>query len=165
MTILKNDVQFILENRNKSKLKEKLDMSMSMNDSSLNNSIISNMSTNTIKKKYNIRDNLESTGLTKFQEFLESFNDTKNVLFFVDSSSNIWELVRRSDITVHNLTNSDNVTSIIHKYKDRYDIGEKLLNIEIKDIDDGKSMGDLDISKVTDLNISHLLRDGINDNV
>jgi hypothetical protein len=165
MSLLKNDVQFIIENRNKSKLKEKLEMSMSLNESSLNNSIVSNMSTNTIKKKYNIRDNLELNGLTKFQEFLEGFNETKNLLFLVDNSNNVWELVRRNDLAIHSLTSSDNLTSIIHKYKDRYEMGEKLLNIEIKDIDDGKSMGDLDISKVTDLNISHLLRDGLNDNV
>ena len=165
MSILKNDIQFIIENRNKSKLKEKLDNSMSLNESSLNNSIISNMSTNTIKKKYNVRDNLEMNGLTKFQEFLESFVETKNLLFLVDSSNNIWELVRRNDLTVHSLTNSDHLRSVIHKYRDNYDVGEKLLNIEIKDIDDGKSFNDLDISKVTDLNISQILRDGINDNV
>jgi hypothetical protein len=160
MSLLKNDIQFIIENRNKSKLKEKLDNSMSLNESSLNNSILSNMSTNTIKKKYNIRDNLESNGLTKFQEFLESFIETKNLIFLVDSFNNIWELVRRNDLTIYTLTNSDNLKSVTHKNRDNYDVGEKLLNIEIKEIDDGKSFNDLDISKVTDLNISHLLHDG-----
>jgi hypothetical protein len=153
MSILKNDLQFIVDNRTKSKLKEKLDHStISLNESALNTSILSNVSTHTIKKKYNIRENIDTKSCTKFQEFLESFNENKNLLLFVDGGFNMWELVKRNDLNVHNLLNYENITSILNKNK--YFIEDKLLNIEIKENDEGKSVMDLDISKVTDLNIS-----------
>jgi hypothetical protein len=153
MSIMKNDLQFIMDNRSKTKLKDKLDTSnISLNESSLNTSVISNISTNTIKKKYNIRDNFDLKGITRFQDFLETFNDKKNVLLFADNNCNVWELVKRNDLSVNKLLNNDNITSILNK--NNYLIEDRLLNIEIKDNDEGKSLVDLDISKVTDLNIS-----------
>jgi hypothetical protein len=152
MSILKNDLQFILDNRSKTKLKEKLDCSiLSQNESCLNTSILSNISTNTIKKKYNIRENIDLKCCTRFQDFLESFNENKNLLLFVDGGLNIWELVRRNDLNMNCLKSYDNITSILNK--DKYFV-DKLLNIEIKENEEGKSVMDLDISKVTDLNIS-----------
>ena len=107
-----------MDNRSKTKLKEKLDSSMvSLNDSCLNNSIISNVSTNTIKKKYNIRENIDLKGCTRFQDFLESFNENKNLLLFVDGSLNIWELVRRNDLNANSMLSYDNITSILNKNK------------------------------------------------
>jgi hypothetical protein len=161
MNNLKDDMQFITENRRKSRLAEKLNESFtSLNDSNVfNNSILSNLSTNTIKKKYNLKDCMDNKNLTKFQEFLLQYNENKNLLLLVDSKNTIWELIRRTDINVCNILNGDNIVSIVSKLKDIYNVEEKLLNIEIKDHYDNRSISELDISKVTDLNISNLLRE------
>jgi hypothetical protein len=161
MNNLKDDMQFILENRRKSKLTERLNESFSsLNDSGVfNNSILSNLSTNTIKKKYNLKDNMDNKNLTKFQEFLIQYSENKNLLLLVDSKNTVWELVKRTDISVSNIVNGDNIVSIVNKLKDVYNVEEKLLNIEIKDNYDNRSISELDISKVTDLNISNLLRE------
>jgi cytoplasmic iron level regulating protein YaaA (DUF328/UPF0246 family) len=158
---LKDDMQFITENRKKSRLTEKLNESFtSLNDSNiLNGSILSNLSTNTIKKKYNLKESMDNKNLTKFQDFLSQYNENKNLLLLVDSKNAIWEIIKRPDLSPSNIANGDNIVSIISKLKDAYNVEEKLLNIEIKDNYDNRSVSELDISKVTDLNISHLLRE------
>jgi hypothetical protein len=162
---LKDDLQFILENRRTSVLKEKIcneSFASSVNDTSsimMNNSFLTNLSTNTIKKKYNIKDHMDNKGLTRFQEFLNQYHENRNLLLLVDSRNTIWELIRRNDLSVNNILDGPCVVSILTKLKDTYNVEEKLLNIEIKDNYDNRSVSELDISKVTDLNISHFLRE------
>jgi hypothetical protein len=186
---LKDDLNFVIENRNKSKLSNKLSESIihdsnnlnnsyyshnnirnkgnknDINNNSilLNNSYISNISNNFICKKYNIKDNINykdnKIQLTKFQEFLNQYNENKNIILLVDSKNNIFELIKRNDLTINNITNNDNIVSILGKLKDSYNVEDRLLNIEIKDHYDNRSISELDISKVTDLNISQIMRE------
>lgn len=217
MNMIKDDLQFILENNSKAKLKEKLlENSFSgshcnfnynnLNESDLNNSVVSTQSRGKIKTKYNLKEKMDGKNLTKFQEFLNTYNQNKNVLLLVDSKNNVWELVKRTDLSIANLSTMENITSLSsalnvqnanfmhlndnfcgednnnygssgknfknnYKNKDNHNnsnlVDEKLLNIEIKENEDKSfANSELDISKVTDFNISALIRDTQNnDNI
>jgi len=189
MSLIKDDLQFILDNKSRAKLKEKLlENSFSnynhanlMSDSDLNSSVVSTQGK--IKSRYNLKEKMDNKNLTKFQEFLNTYNQNKNVLLLVDSKNNVWELVKRTDLSIANLSTMENITSMnsglnfnnfirddnylsiggSNKINSNF-IDEKLLNIEIKENDD-KSFAntELDISKVTDFNISGLIRFTQND--
>jgi hypothetical protein len=141
----------------------------------MNNSYISNISSNTVKKKYNLKEkfNLDSN-MTKFQEFLNSYNATKNILLFVDSKNNFWEILKRNDLSMNIFMNNyDNITSITSKINANYNLNNKFLNIDMDDHSDMKfdnleikednrslNNSELDISRVTDCNnFSHFIRD------
>jgi hypothetical protein len=176
MNLIKDDLQFILENKSKSKLKERLETSLNnsaFNESNcLNSSIASSLSKGRIKTKYNLTEKIDNKNLTKFQEFLSTYNQNKNVLLLVDSKNNIWEFVRRPDLSIASLSTNENITSILSnigvKKQNNYNsnlnnsniIDEKLLNIEIKENEEKSFINsELDISKVTDFNLSALIRD------
>ena len=201
--MIKDDLQFILENKSKAKLKEKLfensftgsnynnnNNNNFMNESDLNNSVISTQSKGKIKGKYNLKEKMDNKNLTKFQEFLNTYNKNKNVLLLVDSKNTVWELVKRSDLSIANLSTMENISSlstVLNLNSGNYNYGEgnnyyessgknhnnsnlvdeKLLNIEIKENEDKSfANSELDISKVTDFNISVLIRDTQNnDNI
>lgn len=166
MNTIKDDLQFILENKSKAKLKERLESSFNtLNESDLNNSFISNNNISKIKSKYNLKDKMDNKNLTKFQEFLNTYNQNKNVLLLIDSKNTVWELVRRIDLSVNNLHSIENITSCGTGFKDENNLDEKLLNIEIKENEDKSFINsELDISKNTDFNISALIRDTQNNN-
>lgn len=170
--MIKDDLQFILENKSKAKLKERLETSFSniYTESDLNNSIISTQSIGKVKSKYNLKEKMDNANLTKFQEFLNTYNHNKNILLLVDSKNTIWELVKRSDLNINNISTMDNITSLVSISYNKDENSEnanknnlpddKLLNIEIKDYEDKSFINsDMDISKVTDFNISALIRD------
>lgn len=232
MNMIKDDLQFILENKSKAKIKEKLlENSFSgsisnnynanyLNESDLNNSVVSTQSKGKIKSRYNLKEKMDNKNLTKFQEFLNTYKQNKNVLLLVDSKSTVWELVKRSDLSVANLSTMENISSLStalnlnsgnninnnfnfyfnyfqgggeennnnynnnncyfnsdgknlmnNNYDNRNNnsnlVDEKLLNIEIKENEDKSfANSELDISKVTDFNISALIRDTQNnDNI
>ncbi len=86
--------------------------------------------------------------------------------------NNIWEFVRRPDLSIASLSTNENITSILSnigvKKQNNYNsnlnnsniIDEKLLNIEIKENEEKSFINsELDISKVTDFNLSALIRD------
>jgi len=132
---------------------------------------MSNRSSKNFKKKYNLKENLNfENNMSKFQEFLNSYIINKNILIFIDSRNNLWELVKRTDLNMNILNNNcENLVSIISRAKihgsvdlNRESPKSKLINIEIKDhYDDISSLNgsELDISKVTDFNLSHLIVD------
>ncbi len=164
---IKDDIQFILENKTRSKMKEKLNQSIySSNNNNLNNSFISNNSSiiqnnnnnisyisgnsslnNSIisassssinsshrnsrfygRKKFNIKDRFCIDD--NFTEFLSSYNQYKDILFLIDNNENVWELVKRVDLNINNISNyNSSVKSIIFSGK----INDKLNNIEIKE--------------------------------
>ena len=116
-------------NSNKSK---NLNSSCLNESSILNSSVVSDVSFSAAKKKYNLKDRFNFQNMTKFQEFLNTYNQAKNVLLFLDSKNNFWELVKRSDISVNYLmSNVDNITSIVSNI-DKYNSNTnyKFLNIE-----------------------------------
>jgi len=177
MNLIKDDLQFILENKSKAKLKERLETSLNNTNSEcdLNCSVATTQSKGKIKAKYNLREKMDNKNLTKFQEFLNTYNHNRNILLLVDSKNTIWELVKRPDLSISNLSTMENISSLnsINK-KDENIISnnnyysnnnsnfvdEKLLNIEIKENEDRSFINsELDISKVTDFNISALIRD------
>ncbi len=115
--------------------------------------------------------------MTKFQEFLNSYKPNKNILIMLDSKNNFWELVKRQDLTSNILLgNFENLLSItsmknIGFNSNRSGAGlnkffcldpedspkSKLLNIEIKE-NEG-NISELDMSKLTELNFSNLIKD------
>ena len=166
LSSMKDDIQFILENRNKSKLKERLNQSIIsnensnqssaqqsqnnsiihssnnvsynygnnttiMNESSLNNSIISGISTQAVKRKFNIKDRF--TLDDNLTEFLSNYNQYKNILFLIDNKGNVWELIKRIDLTMNTIISNP---SIVFCEK----IQDNLSNIEIRDPFDNKSI-------------------------
>lgn len=192
--MIKDDLQFILDNKSRTKIKEKLlENSFSsscypnlISESDLNNSVISSQSKGKIKSRYNLKEKMDNKNLTKFQEFLNTYNQTKNVLLLVDSKNTVWEIVKRPDLSIANLSTMENITSLssgvnlrnFFNKDDNYNsagknlnnsniIDEKLLNIEIKENEEKSfANSELDISKVTDFNISALIRDTQNnDNI
>lgn len=137
----------------------------------LNNSIISDRSATNQphQKKYNLKEKFNfDANMKKFQDFLISYNPSKNILLFVDSKNNFWELIKRNDLNMTVLNNnSENIISatsgmftnkFLIDHADDDSPKSKLFNIEIKDYSLNNS--ELDISKVTDYNF---LRD-LNEN-
>jgi len=177
-------------------MNEKLDQSikshntidLNQSESRLNNSSFSIISTNTIRRKnvYNLKENLnfEEDSNTKFQLFLNSYSPIKNILFFLDSKNNVWELVKRTDLNKFNIyENVENLRSVA-RMKENLSISNrsrficttpksksflidaddspksKLLNIKIKHNDISfNSQSELDISRINDLNFSNFIRD------
>jgi hypothetical protein len=175
MSTIKDDMQFILDKKNTPmRMKEKIDASFSiisgennlnnslMNSSSvLNNSYVRNNDNNICS--YNLNEKMEK--ITKFQEFLNGFNCNKNILLLIDGKSIIWEIIKRTDLDITRLSNEEYITSccsIINKEKNENKIlDEKLLNIEIKGDEEKSFIGSsLDMSKVSDMNISQLIGGG-----
>ena len=221
---IKDDIQFLMENRSKSKMREKLNQSIAYNNSlnssfcseqknnennnisfasekSLENSYLSNLSVtyngpdpnilrqlnynlnisqqnnnnidilnikneninnkniNTKKNNnYNLKDNYLIN--ENFSLFINKINMKKDILFLIDGKNNVWELIKRGDLTkeqiqkyenekekdnriksVLNLCDNkcNNLIDIINKnennknYLEKEDIDENLLDIKIKE--------------------------------
>ena len=162
---IKDDIQFLMENKSKSMMKEKLNQSIAYNNSlnssfcseqrnndisftsekSLENSYLSNLSItyngpdpnilrqlnynlNTsqqnnnidnlnikheIKKNISIKNNnynLKSKYLINedFSSFISKINIKKDLLFLIDGKNNVWELIKRGDLTVEQLQKYEN---------------------------------------------------------
>ena len=160
MAIIKDDIQFIKENKSKSKMTEKLNQSIFSNfsvnsresqknnnfnnsfvsnNSSLNSSIISNVLNSSInsnltssKKEEKLKINLQEKYLINenFTNYLNNYNQYKNIILFVDNNENIWELIKRNDLNLNYINNNpQNIQSILISDK----INDKLSNIEIKE--------------------------------
>lgn len=195
MSSMKDDIQFILENRSKSKMREKLNQSIisnsnnnsnkssaqqsqnnsiihssnismsgntskcynsnNVNDSSLNISIISGISTAKVRKKFNIKDRF--TFDDNLTDFLSNYNQYKNILFLIDNKGNVWELVKRIDLTMNNIINNPtNMKSIVFCEK----INDNLSNIEIRDPFDNRSIiTSEEDGKYTDFSLSKYIKE------
>ena len=182
---IKDDIQFLMENKQKSKMKEKLNQSIismntSMNQSinqSMNQSVIhshnmsymssnnnskenslnsSFVSTNTVRRKFNIKDRFVlDDNLT---DFLNNYNQYKDILFLIDNKGNVWELIKRIDLTMNMITaHPTNLKSIVFCEK----IQDKLVNIEIKDPFDDRSLitTDEDLNKYSEFNFSKYIKE------
>ena len=170
---IKDDIQFLMENRSKSKMREKLNQSIAYNNSlnssfcseqknnennnisftsekSLENSYLSNLSVtyngpdptilrqlnynlnisqqnnnnnidllniknetnnnkNINKKKinnYNLKDNYLIN--ENFSLFINKINMKKDILFLIDGKNNVWELVKRGDLTKEQIEKYEN---------------------------------------------------------
>ena len=170
---IKDDIQFLMENRSKSKMREKLNQSIAYNNSlnssfcseqknnennnisftsekSLENSYLSNLSvtyngpdptilrqlnynlnisqqnnnnnidllnikneTNNNKNKnkkknnnYNLKDNYLIN--ENFSLFINKINMKKDILFLIDGKNNVWELVKRGDLTKEQIEKYEN---------------------------------------------------------
>ncbi len=178
MNILKDDVQFLLENKSKSKLKEHLDSSFysnrsftsnsnissasnrnGLNDSMsiLNSSINSTVSTNN-KRKFNIKERFNFD--KNLSEFLCSYNPKKNVLVLVDSKGDVWELIKRKDLNANVIKNHpDSIKSIVaNDYMSGLKDNESE-NIIIKEGDGSLlNKSELEIGK-GEMNLSKVIKD------
>lgn len=178
MNILKDDVQFLLENKSKSKLKEHLDNSFysnrsftsnsnissasnrnGLNDSMsiLNSSINSTVSTNN-KRKFNLKERFNFD--KNLSEFLFSYNPKKNVLVLVDSKGDVWELIKRKDLNANVIKNHpDSIKSIVaNDYMNGVKDNESE-NIIIKEGDGSLlNKSELEIGK-GEMNLSKVIKD------
>jgi hypothetical protein len=155
--------------------------SRNLNESiNLNNSVLSctsNISSTSINKKYNLKEKFTlDYNMTKFQDFLNAYIPSKNLLLFVDSKNNFWEIVRRYDLDSRGLSSGVegimSVTSLTNAGNEFYNATNrskldledspksKFYNLEIKDRSMNNS--ELDISRNLDFNISNFIRE-IND--
>ena len=217
---IKDDIQFLMENRSKSKMREKLNQSIAYNNSlnssfcsdqknsennntsfvsekSLENSYLSNLSVtyngpdpiilrqlnynlnisqnnnninginiknennkNIIIKKnnYNLKDKYIIN--ENFSMFINKINMKKDILFLIDGKNNVWELIKRGDLTPEQIqkyenekekdnriksilnlchNKSNNLIDILNKndnnknYLEKEEIDENLLDIKIKE--------------------------------
>ena len=195
MSSMKDDIQFILENRSKSKLKDKLNQSIisssmnnshqssanqsqnnsiihsssnnvsyytsnnnNLNESSLNCSVISCISHTNVRRKLNIKDKfILEDNLT---DFLNNYNQYKNILFLVDNKGNIWELIKRIDLNINIITNNpSSLKSIVfcEKIQDT-----NLSNIEIKDPFENRSAFETteeEFGKFSEFNLSKYIKE------
>ena len=195
MSSMKDDIQFILENRSKSKLKDKLNQSIisssmnnshqssanqsqnnsiihsssnnvsyytsnnnNLNESSLNCSVISCVSHTNVRRKFNIKDKfILEDNLT---DFLNNYNQYKNILFLVDNKGNIWELIKRIDLNINIITNNpSSLKSIVfcEKIQDT-----NLSNIEIKDPFENRSAFETtedEFGKFSEFNLSKYIKE------
>ena len=167
ITNIKDDIQFLMENRNKSKMKEKLNQSIAYNNSlnssflseqknqdnlsftsekSMENSYLSNVSVtyngpdpnmlrqlnynlNTSQQKNNIENfyiknennnkdilikrkdyNLKNKYLIdeNFSKFINKIRIKKDLLFLIDGKNNVWELIKRGDLTYEQIQKYEN---------------------------------------------------------
>jgi hypothetical protein len=156
--------------------------SRNLNESiNLNNSVLSctsNKSATSINKKYNLKEKFTlDYNMTKFQDFLNAYTQSKNILLFVDSKNSFWEIVRRNDLdskglstgvegimSVTSLTNAGNEFYNCNNTSKLDDLEDspksKFYNLEIKD--GSMNNSELDISRNMDFNISNFIRE-IND--
>jgi hypothetical protein len=109
-----------------------------------------------VKKKINIKEKFGE--LNKLQEVLNNYIHLRSLIILVDNKGNLWELVRRNDLTSQSLSNPENINSFLTKVNLE---DNKLLNIEIRENFDTRSFNnsELDLSKTSDLNISFLLKE------
>ena len=196
ITNIKDDIQFIMENRNKSKMKEKLNQSIAYNNSlnssflseqknqdnlsftsekSMENSYLSNVSVtyngpdpnmlrqlnynlNTSQQKNNIENfyiknennnkdilikrkdyNLKNKYLIdeNFSKFINKIRIKKDLLFLIDGKNNVWELIKRGDLTYEQIQKYENdkeeknrIKSIINLCQEKY---HNLINLLLND--------------------------------
>ena len=196
ITNIKDDIQFIMENRNKSKMKEKLNQSIAYNNSlnssflseqknqdnlsftsekSMENSYLSNVSVtyngpdpnmlrqlnynlNTSQQKNNIENfytknennnkdilikrkdyNLKNKYLIdeNFSKFINKIRIKKDLLFLIDGKNNVWELIKRGDLTYEQIQKYENdkeeknrIKSIINLCQEK---NHNLINLLLND--------------------------------
>ena len=203
ITNIKDDIQFLMENRNKSKMKEKLNQSIAYNNSlnssflseqknqdnlsftsekSMENSYLSNVSVtyngpdpnmlrqlnynlNTSQQKNNIENfytknennnkdilikrkdyNLKNKYLIdeNFSKFINKIRIKKDLLFLIDGKNNVWELIKRGDLTYEQIQKYENdkeeknhnLINLLLNDDKKYGLDkedENFLNIEIKE--------------------------------
>ena len=193
---IKDDIQFLMENRNKSKMKEKLNQSIAYNNSlnssflseqknqdnlsftsekSMENSYLSNVSVtyngpdpnmlrqlnynlNTSQQKNNIENfytknennnkdilikrkdyNLKNKYLIdeNFSKFINKIRIKKDLLFLIDGKNNVWELIKRGDLTYEQIQKYENdkeeknrIKSIINLCQEK---NHNLINLLLND--------------------------------
>lgn len=219
---IKDDIQFLMENKSKSMIKEKLNQSIAYNNSlnssfcseqrnndnnisftsekSLENSYLSNLSItyngpdpnilrqlnynlNTSQQNNNIDNinlkheikkniliknnnyNLKAKYLINedFSSFINKINIKKDLLFLIDGKNNVWELIKRGDLTVELLQKYENekekenrIKSIINicQTKSKNDIINILNNEDEKknyiNKDENENLLDIKIKEPTD---------------
>ena len=196
ITNIKDDIQFLMENRNKSKMKEKLNQSIAYNNSlnssflseqknqdnlsftsekSMENSYLSNVSVtyngpdpnmlrqlnynlNTSQQKNNIENfytknennnkdilikrkdyNLKNKYLIdeNFSKFINKIRIKKDLLFLIDGKNNVWELIKRGDLTKEQIQKYENdkeeknrIKSIINLCQEK---NHNLINLLLND--------------------------------
>lgn len=112
-----------------------------LNKTYVNNSNINN-ETNTQYKfstqniySYNIK---ERTGnlikINQFQNFLDSYDQSRNILLIIDADECCWEIVKRSDIDLSNIKIGETIKSVVlNEFYNELLLNSKVINLNSKD--------------------------------
>ena len=219
---IKDDIQFLMENKSKSLMKEKLNQSIAYNNSlnssfcsdqrnndnnisftsekSLENSYLSNLSItyngpdpnilrqlnynlnisqqnnnihnlnlkNEIKKNTSMKNNNYNLKIKylineNFSSFISKINIKKDLLFLIDGKNNVWELIKRGDLSIEQFQKYEDEKKKENRIKSILDIYEKkskndIMNIlnngdgkkNYSDKDENENLLDIKIKEPTD---------------
>ncbi len=93
----------------------------------------------------------------------DSTNQDRSVILFVDDKMNIWELIRRPDLNFESICDQNDVYSYTELVKNSVEFNE-LHNINIESTQTNSICdSDLDISRVSDFNLTNFIRESLND--
>jgi hypothetical protein len=125
-------------------------------NSSLNASVISEFSTDTVivqKKVINLQKRFANA--ENLQTILNSYNDD-TIIIFVDGKNQLWEIIKRDDMNINILKTPQKVNSI---FKQKNLNESRLLNVEIKDIQNTSLNHSYLHTGKNEFNLSALLKD------
>ena len=153
MNILKHDLKNIFDK--KIKLKKNLSDINSNFNIFYDEKNLEKLEKLKIKGTYNLKDQLDDSNFSKFQEFLNTYNLDKNILLLIDGKNAIWEIVKRIDLSADSLINIENITSCMTLERE----SEQVLDFAFTYINNESLIdSDLDISKVSEMNISEMIK-------
>lgn len=119
-------------------------------------------------KKSNITDFMNDKSFKTFLHILQNKridhdSDYTNVILLVDDKSNVWELIRRTDLTVNSLNDGRDIYSFRELFKGTADYKDfYTINIETTQSSSLED-SDLDISRVSDFNLTEFIKETLNE--
>jgi len=89
--------------------------------------------------------------------------DYTNVILLVDDKSTVWELLRRTDLTVNSLNEGRDIYSFKELFKGTAEYNDfNTINIETTQSSSLED-SDLDISRVSDFNLTEFIKETLNE--
>jgi hypothetical protein len=131
------------------------------------NNISTDSSNDKIRNYINIKDYYleDSENVKKFTKILDLYKINSNLILLVDSNNMVWEILKRDDLTISSLMTPENIIS----YKDQLlQVNHNLLldficEQELEEENKSLNNSEIDLSKVSDFNMSNLIRETNND--
>lgn len=152
---------------------EKNDVSKNKNNFDLDaltvNESLCSFDTNGDLKKINLKENFlqqKEDNFHRLEKILSEYNpDEKEIILFVDNSSNIWELIKRKDLSINSLSTTQATQDIISLNKiisemnllsnDQENRGVDLENLSVNN-------SELDLSRNTEMSVYNPIKETIN---
>jgi hypothetical protein len=115
-----------------------------------------------------LKEHFENYDFNKLNEILnENYtntniltNEDQNVILLIDENKNIWELIKRTDLTMDSLSKPEGIKPVIVDYSNS--TNPNYINIQRDDNVSIKN-SEIDVSKISEFNISALIKETDND--